>query len=533
MRFNNLKELSKYKKLKDVISIPGRCSNLTQNRELRTSIFKDDEIYLDPLEVHNEALKKTNYLNCGNMDECVYNRNNVGMHTVIINSNYMNIKLINKLYKELRNSEVNYTKRFLFLTSLYNDVFNYSYNLYDLLKIIEIFQRTKHIKYSDIIKNILQNVNDLAYLLFSYKKPLISYCNGKTKGSAGFLSFLSNNSSAYFHSSYSYNNLKYSFLPYGGISYVLANLRGSLGFYLALTGQEIKSADLIWCGLSKRWISEDTLELMEITSESQLEVSEQDANILLEEYFLKIPQTYSLKNYEHIIHDHFKYNNLLYILKKLDDTSRKSTNDKVKMWAQETYQRICSLPPLATHVTFEILNILRNYKVDLLKKAQITKNLWTAMIKNTYKITPTTKEQVSMNELKYTIDKELFIKALNIETNTILNFISCPDVLNGITSYLVKQSNHSFTSNYLNNNIFEIKKDIVHYFIFYKNNYEYTEYDRPDISFSSLAVLDKYNQHYSAQHKTTYDRLFFSKQRERWNDDYLKDDLDKIDSYFL
>ncbi|SCP03803.1 enoyl-CoA hydratase-related protein, putative [Plasmodium ovale] len=504
----------------------------TCKRNVRIGIFKDDNIYMDPLEVHNEEPNKTNYLNCGNLDEYVYNRSNIGMNTIMIHSKYMNIKLVNKLYKQLRDSEVNYTQRFIFLTSLYNDVFNYGYNLYDFLKILEMYQRTKNGKYANIFKKILTNINDLAYLMFSYKKPLISYCNGKTKGSSGFLSFLANNSASYVHSSYSYNNLEYSFLPYGGISYVLANLRGSLGFYLALTGQVINSTDLIWSGLSKRWISEDSLELMEVTSESQLEVSEQDANILLEEHFLRVPKMYTLKDYEEIIYEHFKYDNLLYVLKKLDE-SRKNGNDKIKKWAEETYNKICTSPPLATHITFEMLLILRNFKMELLKKAQITKKLWKEILKNSYKVTPKTKEEVSMCELKNTIDKELFIKALNIETNTILNFISCPDILNGITTYLVKNHNNSFKGTYINNNIFEIKKDIIHYFLFYKNSYEYAPYDRPDISFSSLSSLEKCNQHYNAHHGASHDRFFFARQHERWSDNYLKDELEEMNNQVL
>ncbi|SCM07107.1 enoyl-CoA hydratase-related protein, putative [Plasmodium chabaudi adami] len=528
---NNLNYIIRKKKISSVLLLPKKFNSIHKNY-IKTSIFKDDDIYIDPLEVHNEQTNKTNYLSCGNPDECVYNRSNVGMNTIIINNKYINIELINKLYKILRDSEVNYTKRFIFLTSLYNDTFNYSYNLYDILKILEIYQKTKNSHYLNIFKKILININELAYLIFSYKKPFISYCNGKIQGSAGFLTFLANNSSSYFHSSYSYNNLSYSFLPYGGISYILTQLRGSLGLYLALTGLEIKSSDLIWSGLCKRWISDDSLELMEITSESQLEVSEQNANILLEEHFLTVPEIYTLKNYEEIIHDHFKYNNLLYILKKLN-ISRKSENKKIKNWADQTYQKITSLPPLATHITFEILNILRNYKMELLKRAQITNKLWNDLIKNSYKIAYITKEEISMAELKKTIDNALFIKALNLETNALLNFVSCPDTLNGITSYLVKNTDHSFNSNYINNNIFEVKKDIIQYFIFYKNNYEYSPYDRPDISFSSLSVLDKYNQNYNSQYGNSHDKLFYQNEIKKWSDDYLKDELNKINDQLL
>lgn len=573
-------------------------------RYIRISIFKDDEIYKDPLEVHNESIKQTNFLNSGNLEEYVYNRSNVGMNTILLNTNYLNMKTINKLYKELRNSEINHTKRFVFLTSLYNHIFNYGFNLQDFLKIIEIYQKTKNKKYMDLFKKILINMNDLSYLIFSFRKPLISYCNGKVKGSAGFLSFLSKYSASYLHSSYSYNNLAYSFLPYGGISFVLANLRASLGFYLALTGQTIYGPDLIWTGLTRKWISDQALDLMEVTSESQLEVSEQDANILLEEHFLKIPKIYSLKEYEEIIHYYFKHDNLITILQKLEKTSKKKITDadinsyfnsnrrnsniksdsdlysgsdsnsnsdldfifylnsekkserdiynlklknmdkvekvdkveklkkmekwkKVQNWAQRTYEQICSFPPLATHLTFEILNILRNYKMELLNKCQINKNMWKEMVQNSYKV-PKTKEEVSMAELKYTIDKELFIKSLNIETNTLLNFISNPDVVTGITSYLVKDTEHAFHSTYMNNTLLDVKKDILLYFLYYKNNYTYQIYDRPDISYSSVSVLEKYNQYYNDVSRTSYDRLFFEKQMQQWDPNYLKAELDEI-----
>lgn len=567
---------------------------IIEKRYMRISIFKDDEIYKDPLEVHNESIKQTNFLNSGNMEEYVYNRNNVGMNTILLSTNYLNMKTINKLYKELRDSEINHTKRFVFLTSLYNHIFNYGFNLLDFLKIIEIYQKTKNKKYVDLFKKILININDLAYLIFSFRKPLISYCNGQAKGSGGFLSFLSKYSASYLHSSYSFNNLAYSFLPYGGISFVLTNLRASLGFYLALTGQTIYGADLIWTGLTRRWISDQALDLMELTSESQLEVSEQDANILLEEHFLKIPNIYSLKEYEEIIHYYFKHDNLLTILQKLERTSKKKITDsdissyfnfyrrnsninsnsnsdwnvdsdldfifhlgsekkndrniynlkmknlekvekveimekwkKVQNWAKRTYEQICAFPPLATHLTFEILNILRNYKIELLNKCQINKNMWKEIVQNSYKV-PKTKEEVSMAELKYTIDKELLIKSLNIETNTLLNFISNPDVVTGITSYLVKDTEHSFHSTYMNNTLLDVKRDILLYFLYYKNNYTYQIYDRPDISFSSVPVLEKYNQYYNDVSRTSYDRLFFENQMRQWDANYLKAELDEI-----
>ncbi|KMZ81663.1 hypothetical protein PVIIG_05030 [Plasmodium vivax India VII] len=496
---------------------------------IRTSIFKDDEIYLDPLQIHNEEPNKTNYLNRASPNECVYTRSNVGMNAILINEKYMTLKCINQLYKELRNGEINFTKRFTFLTSISNESFSHGYNLLHLLKIVEVHQKGKNKKHADVLKKILCNINELSYLTFSYRKPLIVYCNGSVRGSGGFIPFLANNSAAYFHSSYSYTNLRYSFLPYGGISYVLANLRGSIGFYLALTGETIKSADLIWCGLTKRWVAEECLELMELTSESQLEVSEQDANLLLEEHFLRVPKMYSLKSYEEIIHDHFKYPSLMQIMAKLD-ASRKRTHpdERVRLWAEKTYQQICSQPPIAAHLTFEIMNLLRTHKMELLKKAQVTKKLYNQMTQNSYKVVPTTREEVSLAELKFAIDSELLVKALNMETNAIANFISCPDALNGITSYLVKDTDHSFKCSYLNNSLLETKKDIIHYFLFYKNEYEFAVRERPDISFSSLSALDRCNQPCGA-----YDRHFYAEQSKRWSDDYLEDQLDEINRLAL
>lgn len=517
--WNLLKRIEKGKRACRILHV----RNLTQ-----AGIFKEDPIYKDPLQVHNESIKQTNYLNSANLTKPVYQRSNVGMHTILINK-WMDIQMVNMLYKELRDAEVNYTKRFVFLTSLYNDICNHGYNLQDLLKICECYQKEKNSKYINILRKILININELVYLLFSYKKPLLSYCNGKLKGSAGSLCFLTNNSCAYYHSSYRYNVLEYSLLPYGGISYVLANLRGSLGFFLALTGKTVESSDLIWMGLAKRWLSDSALTLMEGTSECQLEVSEQDARILLEEHFLKVPKEYTLQSQEEIIHHHFKHNSLHQIMHSLRE-STKSEKEDIQKWAKETLDQICSMPPLATHVTFEILNILRNYKRELLQKAKVSGNTWKELIKNSYKV-PKSKEEVSMKELKDTIDSELLMKALTLETNAMLNFMSCPDVINAIAAYLVKDSPHAFSPSFINNNIFEVKKDIVHYFIYYRNDYEFLASSRTDISYSSLPHLQKYHPSFNEKLNTGYDRYYFSKQKQQWSENYLQKEIEEMNSH--
>ncbi|PHJ15276.1 enoyl- hydratase isomerase family protein, partial [Cystoisospora suis] len=73
------------------------------------------------------------------------------------------------------------------------------------------------------------------------------------------------------------------------MSFVLSNLRGSLGVFLALTGHPLSSSDLVWSGLCRRWISPEALPLLELTAEKQLEVSERDAAVMLEEHYLQPP----------------------------------------------------------------------------------------------------------------------------------------------------------------------------------------------------------------------------------------------------
>lgn len=53
----------------------------------------------------------------------------------------------------------------------------------------------------------------------------------------------------------------------GGLSFVMAMLRGCLGEYLALTGLNVHGADLVHSGLIQRFISPDAIEVLQLTAD--------------------------------------------------------------------------------------------------------------------------------------------------------------------------------------------------------------------------------------------------------------------------
>jgi len=73
------------------------------------------------------------------------------------------------------------------------------------------------------------------------------------------------------------------------MSFALAKCVRNLGEFMALTGWPMRGPDLVHAKLVRWWMSPEALPFLELTSEKQLEVSESDARIMLEEHSLKLP----------------------------------------------------------------------------------------------------------------------------------------------------------------------------------------------------------------------------------------------------
>ncbi|CBZ49599.1 3-hydroxyisobutyryl-CoA hydrolase/ catalytic,related [Neospora caninum Liverpool] len=343
----------------------------------------------------------------GDLSQEVLERSNVGMGTCILNnpSGVLNMKGLCGLFRKLRDLEVNPLKRFVILTSRHSHLFNTGFDLKELLFLAELTQMSeKTIPLVALWQ--LRNLCDVAYLVHNYTKPLIVLMNGSTAGSGAALCCLANRSAAYHSSSFTCDPTAYGWIPDCGMSFVLANLRGSLGVFLALTGHTLSGPDLIWSGLCKHWMSPEALPFLELTAEKQLEVSEREAAVLLEEHFLDAPDSYSLDDWEEVIHEHFgaptsPRRSLLFrfivasppgalftlasgvvaeVRARLKATaSRQSASVEGQMhaaWARAVLDRLAQRSPLAADVTFALIRSVQQLKKHIIQDAGIFRSEW-------------------------------------------------------------------------------------------------------------------------------------------------------------
>ncbi|KFH14337.1 enoyl-CoA hydratase/isomerase family protein, partial [Toxoplasma gondii MAS] len=266
-------------------------------------------------------------------------------------SGVLNMKGLCGLFRKLRDLEVNPLKRFVVLTSRHRHFFSTGFDLKELLFLAELTQKSTEKTIPLVALWQLRNLCDVAYLVHNYTKPLIVLMNGATAGSGASLCCLANRSAAYHSSSFTCDPTAYGWIPDSGMSFVLANLRGSLGVFLALTGHTLSGPDLIWSGLCKHWISPEALPFLELTAEKQLEVSEREAAVLLEEHFLDAPDAYSLDDWEEVIHEHFDAPTVAEVRARLKATaSRQSTSVEGQLhaaWARAVLDRLARRSPLA------------------------------------------------------------------------------------------------------------------------------------------------------------------------------------------
>ncbi|KFG31953.1 enoyl-CoA hydratase/isomerase family protein, partial [Toxoplasma gondii GAB2-2007-GAL-DOM2] len=328
----------------------------SSQRGVRTGFFRTDPGFIDPEDVlfAEDPVRTWSHADGGgDLAEEVLERSNVGMGTCILNnaSGVLNMKGLCGLFRKLRDLEVNPLKRFVVLTSRHRHFFSTGFDLKELLFLAELTQKSTEKTIPLVALWQLRNLCDVAYLVHNYTKPLIVLMNGATAGSGASLCCLANRSAAYHSSSFTCDPTAYGWIPDSGMSFVLANLRGSLGVFLALTGHTLSGPDLIWSGLCKHWISPEALPFLELTAEKQLEVSEREAAVLLEEHFLDAPDTYSLDDWEEVIHEHFDAPTVAEVRARLKATaSRQSTSVEGQLhaaWARAVLDRLARRSPLA------------------------------------------------------------------------------------------------------------------------------------------------------------------------------------------
>ncbi|KAK2195109.1 bifunctional Enoyl-CoA hydratase-isomerase domain/ClpP-crotonase-like domain superfamily [Babesia duncani] len=439
--------------------------------------------YLEaPVDIHNNKKSESPLLS----------RNNTGMGFLILNGEYTSISQVNALYRKLADLETNVYKRFTVATSMSRDIFTMGLNPLELLMFKESLQKLPTIPDCDIpfqtikraLDDYLRNIADLSHLVLTYKKPLVFYANGTTAGFGVCLVYMANNGACHRHSRFKCNNITLNVPLYGGLSFVLAMLRGSLGEYLALTGIELCGSDLVWSGLVKRFISPDAIDIMQITSD---------------EHFLQVDDSYSLRNYETLIHKHFKHDTVADIMKSLKNGVGKQafgqfrglTDVQIRDWEKRTLSMLKN-----TIQSQEILNLIRkvkNIKVEILKEAKITPKQWHNM-RQSNDSQLLNYDAAGEAELYKAVLEELFIESINLE-------------IKGVYKY--QSDNHNPTSeNYWKGSIF------------FKSPWE--PVPRSGFALSNIPKLRKLHPDYDEQTGSDHDRIHMQRQVQRWSNDFLQ-----------
>lgn len=96
-----------------------------------------------------------------------------------------------------------------------------------------------------------------------FPKPYIALIDGIAMGGGVGISFHGSHRVAGDSIAFAMPEVGIGFFPDVGGSYLLSRLPGKLGLYLGLTGQRLKQADCVWCGLATHACASDRLDELE------------------------------------------------------------------------------------------------------------------------------------------------------------------------------------------------------------------------------------------------------------------------------
>lgn len=495
-------------------------------RFVRIGILRTDPEFIDPESVlFAESKDEWHFSDDPYRKQPVLERDNVGMGMLVLNNRtqgYLNLHGINRLYRKLRNLEVNTLKRFTALTSFNRDIFCKGLDLKDLLLFAESSQLVGQLQ--PLALEVLRNHYELSWLVHTYHKPLLVLMNGATFNSGAALCCLAGRSAAYKHSSFLCNAPRLGWIPDAGMSHMLSSLRGSLGIYLALTGEPLTGPDLIWSDLIHYWVSPEAFKHLELTSENQLEVSEHDAGNLIEEHYLKVPEEYKLKDWEAIIHMTFNKPTLLTVIAELEKLCHDQSS-RVRDWAEDTLYRINLNSPLASQLTFALIRDLQDYRQSLLKQAKISPAEWT-FINCEKRVSPNNNTQMSMSLIREALDERCLRKALKLELRGASRLVMCSDVVEGVRALLTEGSPSHCAPRWKHKKIADVPlTEIAGYFApLSDKRLELNIRERSDMPLSAFPMMRKLHPDYDPETGLDHDPRFMAEEVERWSDEYLQED---------
>eukprot|EP00386_Alphamonas_edax_P010932 GDKI01034901.1.p1 GENE.GDKI01034901.1~~GDKI01034901.1.p1 ORF type:complete len:608 (+),score=132.01 GDKI01034901.1:2-1825(+) len=501
--------------------------NSTQKRGVRTGFFRSDPDFVDPEDVlFADEWEEFQHADDGYLRAPVLSRSNVGMGLVVVNrEGGLDMGCVNMMYRKMRDIEVNTLKRFCLLTSRNRDLFSVGVDKSELLLLAE----ASHVNGAvvPVATQFLRNHYELSYTLHTYYKPLIALMNGAAADSGAALCCVTNRSACYSHSKFSCDTTAWGWIPDAGMSYVLARLRGSLGVYLALTGEVLEGSDIIHAGLVKHWVSPEAVRFLEVTSEKQLEVSEQDAKSLLEEHFLQPPEGYRLARWEETIHSYFNKPSLDVVLQALRQKSNSIpadgvSNDKVGVWARETLKKIESKCPIAAHATFDLIRKLKETRHSILRNAGVSPSIFAEIMQMDGKL-PITKEEDSKAQILEALDERCMHEALTLETRVAHRLLLRADVTEGLRAKLTEGTEHHFPPNWTHESIDLVpREDVTSLFEpFEDSSMEFHVRERSELPLSASPKIRKLHPDYDPETGLDHDPVFMAQEVKRWADEYM------------
>uniref|UniRef100_A0A0G4H100 3-hydroxyisobutyryl-CoA hydrolase n=1 Tax=Chromera velia CCMP2878 TaxID=1169474 RepID=A0A0G4H100_9ALVE len=501
-------------------------------RRIRTGFFRDDRDFIDPESVlFAPSVEEWQHADDPTLSSPVLERNNVGMGILLLNREKgIDLTTCNLLFRKLRELEVNSMKKFVVLSSIWRDVFCAGVDKKELLELAEASQwngTTLPIAFS-----FLKNRYETSWLIATYEKPLLALMNGSAQD-AGALSTFANISCAYRHSEYKADSAKIGFIPDGGASLLLGLMPAHLGSYVSLTGKTIRGPDLITTGLARQWVSPEALPFLEITSEKQLEVSEQDGKALLEEHFLTPPEAgweFDVALQQNV-RGAFSQPTLPAVVRRLEIQAE--TRGHTGSWARQTLTalRDPSRSPLALCVTFELLRRVRARVIDLLVKARIGAEEWERLQRG-LRTLPTDHEEASERQIVEGLRENVLEYALRAELRVASRLMMKRDLVEGLRSHLTGGCDEALflRPQWTYQSIEDVPQEEVDS-LFEPLEFPTDEFavcERSGISLSAHPRLRRMHPDFDPETGLDHDPLFMRQEDYRWSPQYLREEKERL-----
>ncbi|XP_056630870.1 3-hydroxyisobutyryl-CoA hydrolase, mitochondrial-like isoform X1 [Diorhabda sublineata] len=217
----------------------------------------------------------------------------------------------------------------------------------DILECLKAIERTKNI---NILYEYIKKLNEILYLLFTYKIPIISIIDGIAFGAGASMAVFSKHPIVTENTLLSMPEVKFGFHPNAGGSYFLNKLDIPLRNFLALTGHVLKGADLIHIGYSKNFCYSKNIKKMEEDILNCSVTNDQHFNI--EKYCEKtIPESYVATLMDKI--------NRCFNEETVEDIISKLKDDN-SLWSKETRRLLETYSPTSLKVILRQMQITRN-----------------------------------------------------------------------------------------------------------------------------------------------------------------------------